>query len=159
MVSDSITGDASPIGAALAVLVAVAFCGSTVLTRRFAHVRMTPACCLGMALTMVIAAPQASGFAVSGANMALLFAFGAINLGVGMALFATGARLVPATIVALVSTAESVLGPVFVWLVHGETPSMRVVSGGGIVLVGLLGHLTWQYRAQRRLNEAAKSPA
>ncbi len=159
MVSDSFSGQASPIGAALAVLVAVAFSGSTVLTRRFAHVRMTPACCLGMALTVVIAAPQASGFAVSASNMALLFAFGAVNLGVGMALFATGVRLVPATVAALIGTLEPVLGPIGVWLIHGEIPSTRVVLGGAIVLVGLMGHLGWQYFSQRRVSGAARSPA
>ena len=150
MISESFTGQASPIGAILAVIVALAVTGSTVLTRRFSHVRMTPACCLGMALTVLVAAPQAGGFAVSGVDMALLFAFGAINLGVGMALFATGVRLVPATVAALIGTLEPVLGPIGVWLVHDETPSMRVILGGTIVMGGLVGHLAWQYLAQRR---------
>ena len=150
MISESFTGQASPIGAVLAVVVALAVTGSTVLTRRFSHVRMTPACCLGMALTVLVAAPQAGGFATSGVDMALLFAFGAINLGVGMALFATGVRLVPATVAALIGTLEPVLGPIGVWLVHDETPSMRVILGGTIVMGGLVGHLAWQYLAQRR---------
>ena len=150
MISESFTGQAAPIGAVLAVVVALAVTGSTVLTRRFSHVRMTPACCLGMALTVLVAAPQAGGFATSGVDMALLFAFGAINLGVGMALFATGVRLVPATVAALIGTLEPVLGPIGVWLVHDETPSMRVILGGTIVMGGLVGHLAWQYLAQRR---------
>ena len=150
MISESFTGQASPIGAVLAVVVALAVTGSTVLTRRFSHVRMTPACCLGMALTVLVAAPQAGSFATSGVDMALLFAFGAINLGVGMALFATGVRLVPATVAALIGTLEPVLGPIGVWLVHDETPSMRVILGGTIVMGGLVGHLAWQYLAQRR---------
>jgi len=158
MVSDSFGGGGSPIGAALAIVVALAFSGSTVLTRRYAHVRMTPACCLGMALTVVIAAPQAGGFAVSSENMGLLFLFGAVNLGVGMALFVTGARLVPATIAALVGVMEPVIGPIGVWLIHGETPSLRVLIGGAIVVAALLGHLAWQFLGAR-VSAAPNSPA
>jgi drug/metabolite transporter (DMT)-like permease len=69
-----------------------------------------------------------------------------------MALFATGVRLVPATIAALIGTSEPVLGPIFVWLIHGETPSMQVILGGGIVMIGLVGHLGWQLRGQRKLS-------
>lgn len=157
MVSDSFGGGGgSPIGSALAVIMALSFAGSTVLTRRFAHVRMTPACCVGMMFTVLLAATQAGGLAVDATQMALLFAFGAINLGVGMALFVTGARLVPAAIAALIGTVEPVIGPFFVWLIHGETPSARVLLGGAIVILGLTGHLGWQYLSQRRVSAAAR---
>jgi drug/metabolite transporter (DMT)-like permease len=157
MVSDSFGGGGSPFGSFLAMVIALSFAISTVLTRRFAHVRMTPACCVGMLFTVLLAATQAGGLAVDGTQMALLFAFGAINLGVGMALFVTGVRLVPAAIAALVGTLEPVLGPIFVWLIHGETPSARVILGGAIVIVGLTGHLGWQFFAQRRVNHAESS--
>jgi hypothetical protein len=39
--------------------------------------------------------PLAGSLAVSTTDMALLFTFGALNLGLGMALFVTGARLLP----------------------------------------------------------------
>lgn len=155
MVSDSISSGGSMIGSILAVGMSLAFSCTTVMTRRYAHVRMTPAGCLGMAFTVLFAIPQASGFAVDPTNMALLFAFGAVNLGVGMALFATGVRLVPATIAALIGTSEPVLGPIFVWLIHGETPSMQVILGGGVVMIGLVGHLGWQLRGQRKLSAAS----
>src|SRR5690606_37526374 len=47
MVSESLDGRVSPIGGGLALLIAVMFSIATVVTRRFAHVRMTPATCLG----------------------------------------------------------------------------------------------------------------
>lgn len=152
MVSDSFGGGGSPFGSFLAMVMALSFAGSTVLTRRFAHVRMTPACCVGMMFTVLLAATQTGGLVVDAKQMALLFAFGAINLGVGMALFVTGVRLVPAAIAALVGTLEPVIGPIFVWLIHGETPSGRVILGGAIVIVGLTGHLAWQFFAQRRVS-------
>jgi len=52
----------------------------------------------------------------------------------------TGVRLVPSAVAALVGTLETVLGPVWVWLAHGETPSDRTVLGGCIVLAALIAH-------------------
>lgn len=148
MVSSSFTGEVSPIGDGLALLIAVGFSIATVITRRFAHVRMTPATCLGTMLAAVAAASQASGFAVSGSDMLLLFAFGAVNLGLGLALFATGARLIPAAFAALLGTFEPILAPIWVWLAHGEIPSTRTIIGGAVVVVALLAYLVVEFRRQ-----------
>jgi drug/metabolite transporter (DMT)-like permease len=64
-------------------------------------------------------------------------------------MFVTGARLVPAALAALVSTLEPVLGPVWVWLFHGEVPGTRTVIGGAIVFVALLIHILNDWRRQR----------
>ena len=150
MVSESFTGDVSPIGDGLALLIAVAFSSATVITRRFAHVRMTPATCLGTLIAAAFAASQASAYAVGAVDMAWLFAFGALNLGLGLALFATGARLIPAAFAALLGTLETVLGPVWVWLIHGETPTARTVIGGMVIFAALLVHIALEFRRQAR---------
>ncbi|MFI4996760.1 MAG: EamA family transporter, partial [Hyphomicrobiales bacterium] len=82
--------------------------------------------------------------AVSATDMALLFTFGALNLGLGMAFFVTGVRLLPAPIAALIGTLEPVLAPIWVWLVHSEVPSQRTLIGGAIVVTALLSHLLWE---------------
>ncbi|MDP3897703.1 MAG: DMT family transporter [Mesorhizobium sp.] len=150
MVSDSFNGEVSPIGDGLALLIAVAFSTATVITRRFAHVRMTPATCLGTLIAASFAATQASAFAVSAPDMAWLFAFGALNLGLGLALFATGARLIPAAFAALLGTLETVLGPIWVWLIHAETPSARTIAGGAVIFIALLAHIGLEFRRQSR---------
>lgn len=150
MVSESLDGAVSPIGDGLALLIAVMFSIATVITRRFAHVRMTPATCLGTLLAAAFAASQATQFAVSTHDMAFLFAFGVINLGLGLAFFATGARLVPAAIAALLGTFEPILGPIWVWLVHGEVPSVRTIIGGAVVVAALLVHIGLEFKRQAR---------
>lgn len=154
MVSHSLTGQANPMGDLLGLMVALAFASATVITRRHAHLRMTPAVCLGMMIAAGIAALvlglRGGTFMVSPARMGLLAGFGALNLGLGLALFVTGARLVPAAIAALLGTAETMLGPVWVWLIFGETPDPRTLLGGGIVLLALIGHLVWQIAERRR---------
>ncbi|MBA1141659.1 DMT family transporter [Mesorhizobium neociceri] len=150
MVSESLDGAVSPIGDGLALLIAVMFSVATVITRRFAHVRMTPATCLGTMLAAAFAASQATQFAVSTHDMAFLFAFGVINLGLGLAFFATGARLVPAAIAALLGTFEPILGPLWVWLVHAEVPSVRTIIGGAVVVAALLVHIGLEFKRQAR---------
>ncbi|QPC86803.1 EamA family transporter [Mesorhizobium sp. NBSH29] len=148
MVSDSFGGDISPIGDGLALLIAVAFSIATVITRRYAHVRMTPATCLGMFVAALFAATQTATFLVPASDMAFLFAFGAINLGLGLACFASGARLIPAAFAALLGTLETVLGPIWVWLIHAEIPSSRTIAGGAVIFVALLVHIGLEFKRQ-----------
>lgn len=150
MVSGSITGRLSPIGDALALLIAFSFATATVITRRFSHVRMTPAVFTGTAIAGVVAASQAAGFAVSASELGILVVFGSLNFGLGLALFVTGARLVPSALAALLGTAETVLAPLWVALFHGEVPGERTVTGGAIVLAALLCYLGREMWRQRR---------
>lgn len=150
MVSESLDGKVSPIGDLLALTISFAFASATVITRHYAHVRMLPATCLGTAIGTAIAFFLSGGLAVSLPDFGLLFAFGALNLGLGLALFSSGARLVPAALAALLGTLETVLGPVWVWLFHGETASGRTLLGGLIVFAALFVHLALEWRAASR---------
>lgn len=140
MVSDSFNGRVSPIGDTLALVIALVFAVATVITRRFSHVEMIPAVTFGITVACIIAFFNVTEFKVSSFDMLVLFAFGAINLGGGLAMFVGGARLIPAAIASIIGTAEPVLGPVWVWLVHGETPSTLAIIGGLIVIGALIGH-------------------
>lgn len=150
MVSGSLTGGVSAVGDGLALMIVIVFSIATVLTRRFADVRMTPAMCLGTAAAGLFASTQASTLAVTATDMGFLFAFGAVNLGLGLAFFATGARMIPAAYAALLATFETLLGPVWVWLVHAETPSARTLLGGAIVFSALLAHIALEFRRLSR---------
>jgi drug/metabolite transporter (DMT)-like permease len=150
MVSESLGGRVSMVGDALAMLIAFVFAAATIITRRFAHVRMTPAVFLGTVIAGAVAAGQASGFAVTGQELFVLVIFGALNFGLGLALFVTGARLVPSALAALLGTAEPVLAPLWAAIFHGEIPGARTVLGGAIVLAALLLYLGAELWRQRR---------
>jgi drug/metabolite transporter (DMT)-like permease len=156
MVSDSIGGTVSPIGDGLALMIAISFATATVISRRYAHVRMTPAMCGGAIMAAALAATQAGSLIAGPADMAFLFAFGALNLGLGAALFTSGVRLIPAAYAALLGTFEPMLAPLWVWLIHGEVPSLRTVIGGGIILVALLSHIFIQLQRTRRILRPAE---
>ena len=154
MVSASVGGQVSLLGNGLALLTTLGFTCAVLITRRFAHVRMMPAVCFGMAVAAQGSAAMAGSLHVGARDMVLLFVFGALNLGLGMAFFVSGGPKVPASIVALLSTLETVLGPIWVWLAHGEVPGVRTLLGGAIVFGALLAHLLWQFW-QRRDDVAA----
>ena len=149
MVSGSFSGKVSPLGDGLAMVIATFFATATVITRRHAHISMLPAVFLGTVLAAVLAFFLAGGFNVSLRDAGLLFAFGALNLGLGLSFFVIGARLIPAAVAALVSTTEPVLGPLWVWLVHGEVPGAKTLIGGAVVVAALVIHILIDWRRQR----------
>ena len=150
MVSGSLLGGVSisPVGDMLALAVACSFALATVITRRFSTVRMTSGVCFGTIVAALIAWTQSGPITVSAGDYSLLFAFGALNLGLGMALFASGARLIPASVAALLGTFETIAGPIWVWLIHGEVPSARTLIGGAVVLAALIVHIALQFQRQ-----------
>lgn len=150
MVSESLNGKVSPIGDGLALLIALVFASATVITRRHANVAMMPAVCLGTLIAACVAASLAKGFSVTPQDAFLLFLFGALNLGLGLAFFVSGVRLLPSALAALIGIAEPVLGPIWVWLVHDEVPGARTLLGGAVVFVALVLHLVWQFRQQNQ---------
>lgn len=99
---------------------------------------MTPANCLAAVFAMLVALPLATPLEVTGQDLFFLALFGGGQLGVGMVLFTTGARLIPAAETALLSVLEPILGPIWVWILFAESPGERAIIGGLIVLAALI---------------------
>lgn len=156
MVSQSFTGEVSLIGDGLALLITIAFSIATVVARRHNNVEMVPAVCLGVMIAAAFSGSMASQFIVSTIDFGWLVLFGAVNLGFGLAIFITGARMVPAALAALISTLEPVLAPIWVWLIHGEIPTITTIIGGSVVFLALLGHVLMQLAPARN---ADRKPA
>lgn len=150
MVSASIGEGGSVLGLMLAAAIPAIFACMTVITRRFPGIRMTPAACGGSFIASAIAATQAGAFAVGGQDLALLFCFGALNLGLGMALYVTGARMIPSALAALLGTAEMILAPVWMVILHDEIPSGRTIIGGALVMAALFTYLISHARQASR---------
>jgi len=50
---------------------------------------------------------------------------------------------------------ETVLTPVWIWLLFGEVPGQRVLLGGAVVVMALLAHSAWRLRVSLSGNPAA----
>jgi drug/metabolite transporter (DMT)-like permease len=139
MVSDSY-GRGRLTGDLLAIAMASAFALATVLVRRHPGIQMTPAAGLAAALAALGALPMATPLAASARDIGLLALFGIGQFGVGFLLFTRGARLIPVAETSLIGMLETVLGPIWVWLVLHEDPGAPAVIGGSVILGALIAH-------------------
>jgi drug/metabolite transporter (DMT)-like permease len=127
-------------GDLLAIVMAVSFAVATVLVRRHPEIQMTPAAALSTTLTALIALPLADPLAISARDFALLAFFGVGQFGAGFLLFMTGARLLPAAETALIGMLETVLGPLWVWLILSERPGSASLTGGALIFAALVAN-------------------
>jgi len=148
---EAFSGGGNPIGDLLGIAIGAAFAGATVIVRSNRKVRMTPAACLAALFAGAIAFTQAPTLAISSHDLPYLFFFGFGQLGLGMALYTSGARHVPAAEAALAVLLEPALGPIWVWLIYAENPGIYAVVGGTILIGSLILHSLYDLHAGRRI--------
>ncbi len=130
-------GGAEGVGLALSVVMTLAFALAVVITRHRRDISMAPAICLSQVLVLTVFAPFADAGSVGAHDLIVIVALGVGQMGLGLALFTMGARLIPAAEVALITLLEIVLGPLWVWLAFSEHPSTTTLIGGGIVMAAV----------------------
>jgi drug/metabolite transporter (DMT)-like permease len=132
-------GGGTLVGDLSAFAVAVLLACNFVLLRRYRKVSMIPAVAWGMAITAIIAWPLAIPASVDGVIWVYTLLLGLAILPVATALITLGPRYLPAPEVGLIMLLETLLGPLWVWLVLHEAPSNETLIGGAMILVALAG--------------------
>jgi drug/metabolite transporter (DMT)-like permease len=93
-------------------------------------------------------------------DLVLLALLGVGQMGLGLAFLTMGARLLPASEVALITLLEVVLGPLWVWISISEQPSVATIGGGIVVILAVLLQATEKTRAPLAQGPATvRSPA
>jgi drug/metabolite transporter (DMT)-like permease len=128
-------GDLLALGMTLSMAVA------TVVARFSKDLPIMPTACLSALLSAAVAWPLGAPTSVSGRDFGLIALFGILNFGLGVPLFAAGARLLPAIETALLGSVEAPLAPLWVWLAIGEIPERSTFIGGAIVFAAVAVHL------------------
>ena len=143
MVGDGLSAGETA-GNAAALITALGFAAFTVSLRWGRLEDMMPAVVLGGVFTIAVAAVvlglRGEGLAASGRDLVISTGMGALLLGLGMALYTLGSRVVPAAELALMSMVEVLLAPLWVWLALGETASRGTLLGGGILIGAIMGN-------------------
>jgi len=80
---------------------------------------------------------------------------GVFQVGAGLILYTLGSRSLPAAELALLSLAEVLLGPLWVWLFLSETASMNTLIGGVVLLAAIAGNAL---SGKRRVPPAITAP-
>ena len=79
---------------------------------------------------------------------------GLIAIPLATVLLARGPRVLPSADVSMFFMLETVLTPVWIWLLFGEVPGSRVLIGGALVVVTLLAHSWWRLWSSLRSEPA-----
>ena len=105
----------------------------------------------GLILAGAVCFASADGIAVSAHDAAVALAMGVFQLGFALVLITLGSRSVPAAELSLLTMAEVVLAPLWVYLVYGETAGALTLAGGALLLAAIAGDALTGLRGRRRI--------
>lgn len=147
--------EGSPAGDLLAFCMTLGLAALMVIGRRHPGLPVLAAACLSALLSALVALPFAQPAIPDATTLLQLALFGSVNLGLGMALFAIGSKMLPVTETALISALDAPLAPIWVLLAFGEVPRAATVVGGGLVFAAILAHILWGTLRKQRIDALA----
>ena len=143
MVSDK-TGDVAVQGSLAALGSALGFAVFTVALRWGRSGEMLPSVFLSglfaIVITFGICQFLKLSVVLSLQDGGVAMGMGVFQLGAGLILYTLGSRSLPAAELALLSLAEVLLGPLWVWLFLNETASLNTLVGGAVLLIAIAGN-------------------
>jgi DME family drug/metabolite transporter len=71
-------------------------------------------------------------------DIAMAMLHGAVFIGIGVACFNAAATQIPAVGLTVLAQTETILSPLWAYLILGETPSAATLAGGALILAGVL---------------------
>lgn len=134
-------GTGNAFGDAMALLASLLLAGQLTLLRRRREINMIPAVALGGLIYALTAMAIGGAPTLPSPTQALWIAImGFLVTTPATALLALGPRYISAPEVGLIVLLETVLGPLWVWLVIHEVPSAMALIGGAVVVSTLVVH-------------------
>ena len=143
MVQDKSTGSAL-LGSLAALGSAFGFAVFTVALRWGRSVEMLPAVLLSgifaIFITSSICLLSGLPFQISVSDTSISMGMGVFQVGAGLVLYTLGSKTLPAAELTLLSLAEVLLGPVWVYLFLNEVVTLSTLVGGLILLLAIAGN-------------------
>ncbi|MEM7257151.1 MAG: EamA family transporter [Pseudomonadota bacterium] len=91
-------------------------------------------------ITYVICQQLGLSVVLSVRDGGIAMGMGVFQVGAGLILYTLGSKSLPAAELTLLSLAEVLLGPLWVWLCLGETATLYTLVGGAILLTAIVGN-------------------
>ena len=138
----------------LGLLTAFLVGGSAVVVRYAKIVNFLPALLLAKLFTMIIALLfiQSMPMLLEGKNTYLIIAMGILCVFLPMTLLTLAPRYIPAYEVEIFFVLETILGPIWVWLIVHEQPSNKTIIGGICIILIILAHTLSELLKSRKSN-------
>jgi drug/metabolite transporter (DMT)-like permease len=153
MVGDGLEGGGWR-GNLFALAAACSFATMLVLLRGAGQADMLPGSLWGAIISITVGALLAGDLVLGTSDLIWCAAFGTVNMTLKLVLLTQGARYLLAAETALLSLTESVLAPLWVWLVFAETPGPLTLVGGAVVFAAMV----WQVVGDRRRSSPVEAP-
>ncbi len=102
----------------------------------------------GAVLTLAICISLGLPLAISLQDSGISIGMGIFQVGAGLVLYTLGSKALPAVELTLMSLAEVLLAPLWVWLLLGETVASNTLAGGCILLAAIAGNAIFSARAR-----------
>ena len=134
------------LGNLLALVAALLSGGYAVALRMGRGPDMTPAVALAGFLALGVSLTQIEQFAIPLDDLLLCLLQGAVISAICNSVFALAARHVPAAELTLMALLETVLAPLWVFLVIDEQPTLFTLFGGAVILAAIAGHAVSSFR-------------
>jgi DME family drug/metabolite transporter len=127
-----------------AIISAIGFAIFTIALRWGKLEDMLPAVFLAGVFAIIVSAMVCQfggyGFDIPANDIAIALSLGVFQVGLGLAVYTIGSKVVPAAELTLLSMTEVLLGPLWVWLFIGETASFFTLVGGSILMLAIAGN-------------------
>ena len=130
-------GSQGLVGDLLALCCAIVTAASAVLVRYRRQVDLVPSVILGSLLTALYALAQSPQLAISSTQLLYVAIIGFGLVPFAFVILTIAPRFANSAEVQLVYLLESILGPLWVWLVIQETPSLNTLIGGSMLLLSV----------------------
>jgi drug/metabolite transporter (DMT)-like permease len=131
------------LGSLLSFVAVVMFALETVGAKRFPQVDMVKITYSGAFMAALMLLPFAHFSGTSGQDLAWLWLYGFLNIGVGFGCFLLGVRRVQTVLASLICMVEIPLAPLWAFVLFGETVTRDSLIGGAVIVVAVLANLAW----------------
>jgi drug/metabolite transporter (DMT)-like permease len=133
----------SALGSLLSFVAVVMFALETVGAKRFPQLDMVKVTYTGAFLAALMVWPFSSSSGASARDLAWLWLYGFLNIGVGFGCFLLGVRRVRTVLASLICMVEIPLAPLWAFALFGEAVSRQSLIGGAVILASVLANLAW----------------
>lgn len=125
-------------GDLFALVCAIATAASAVLVRYKKEIDLIPSVVLGSVFTACYGLSHSPELAINLEQLLYLAIIGFVLIPVAFILLTIAPRFANSAEIQLVYLLESVLGPLWVWLVIRETPALNTIIGGSLLLLSVV---------------------
>lgn len=152
-------GIGSSYGIFMALGTALCFSGFAVVIRRHRRIDMLPTLLVSGAIIVVIAFVMRIGdLGISPRDFWLCVLWGGVLSGLANWMFILASRHLLAAEITLFMLLEFALGPLWVWLFVGETPTPWILAGGALVIASVAVRALFELRRTRRRRRRGDLP-